>query len=120
MTLTITDLENGRDFWLWALEDIDNNTEKDDWPEYDRIAEYRNNCPFCEEHLVEGKKCGNCPLKIKGLECNSRENNPWDMWAEINYPTHESLPRLQEDREKAANQILAVYEEEIAKLKSEG
>ncbi len=103
MEPTKQDLINGRDFWIWALDNP--RADKDDWPEYERIENYDGFCPFCEFW----ESCTSCPLGARGMVCNEDTNNPYEMWVHAeNYNN--------KDIKKAIQKIIDVYQEEIDKL----
>jgi len=107
--MKIDQLKAGRDFWLWVIEDVDKHYSKHNWPEYHRIEDDSNDCPLCVAYQHTLKDCGICPLVVRKMKCGQDYNNPWDIWNDLS-TTHAQ-------RTAAANQILAVYEEEIRELK---
>lgn len=100
--LTIADLENGRDFWLWAKNHLE-CYDKSDWPDVDRLNDYLCQCPFCEEY---NRNCKGCPLKEKISNYCYAQNEVFKVWEE----SEDDTKRLQ-----AIEIILAVYQEEIKK-----
>ena len=106
--LTKEDLENGRDFWLWAAENP--GKDKEAWPEYEeRLEQYENECPFCEIHFYE---CSKCPLAIKKMECEIDPNSPYETW----YLYVDDREDTAKEATQAALTIANVFQEEIDKL----
>lgn len=108
-TLTKQDLINGRDFWVWALDNL--YLEKKAWPEYYRIEKYKNECPFCSLYYNSDESCNKCPMTKKEIGCETSNTDPFTIWSES-----EKYMEKDVSVQEAIQKIIDVYQEEIDKL----